>query len=220
MKTRLATVAALALASALLAACGPAKTPTAGAGPTAPGPSAPAPSAPASAPAGSPAPAVKDIPAGNCTLFVKADAIKLLGALSGNNKALDLATDGGTRIDQCSYLDIKGLQDIEGTTYAVVRYDNAATAYAKAKKLQAQMLDSANQNNWPLQSMTIPARGAGPVLAGYGTRTEDGIKFTIAVIGTNVGPYLVAALGASSESVGNAKKYALAVFQKLSSAVG
>lgn len=66
--------------------------------------------------------------------------------------------------------------------------------------------------------MTIPAPGEGPVLAGYGKKTEDGITLTIAVIGTNVGPYLVAALGASTESVANAKKYALAVFQKLSSA--
>lgn len=40
----------------------------------------------------------------------------------------------------------------------------------------------------------------------------------IAVVGTNVGSYLVVALGASSASPDNAKKFALTVFQALSSA--
>ncbi len=39
-------------------------------------------------------------------------------------------------------------------------------------------------------------------------------------MGTNVGPYLVAALGASTESADNAKNFALNVFQALAAAVG
>ena len=123
-----------------------------------------------------------------------------------NNKAIDVGTDGGTKIDLCSYIYLKGMKDLQGVSYAVVRYDNAATAYAKAKKLQTQILGSAAANNWPVQSLTTAAPGAGNVLGGYGTKTESGIKFTIAVVGTNVGPYLIAALAASSESTGNAKK--------------
>ena len=68
--------------------------------------------------------------------------------------------------------------------------------------------------------MAHPAPGAGQVLGGYGTKTDNGITFTIAVVGTNVGPYLVAALGGSTESVDDAKKFALTVFAALSSAVG
>jgi len=51
------------------------------------------------------------------------------------------------------------------------------------------------------------------------TKSDDGMTYTIAVVGTNVGPYLVAALGASNESATNAKSLALKVFQALSSAV-
>lgn len=217
MRTRTgAALAGLAVATALVAGCGP-KTTTAGGPPPSGPPASSAPSAPAAA---TPAPVVKDIPAGNCTLFEKADAVTLLGGVNINNKALDLGAEGGTRIDQCSYLYAKNLQSIVGTTYAVVRYDSDATAAAKAKKLQTQMLGSAASNNWPVQSLTTPAPGSGPVLGGFGTKSDNGLTYTIAVIGTNVGPYLVAALGASTNSPADAKKYALTVFQALSSAVG
>jgi hypothetical protein len=102
----------------------------------------------------------------------------------------------------------------------VVRYDSAATAFSKAQKLQADMLGSAAGNNWPVQSLTTPAPGAGQVLGGYGTKSDSGLTYTMAVVGTNVGPYLVVALGASTKSADNAKKFALTVFQALSSAVG
>ena len=60
----------------------------------------------------------------------------------------------------------------------------------------------------------------GQVLGGFGTKTDDsGLTYTIAVVGTNVGPYLVAALGASTESPDNAKALALALFKALSAAV-
>jgi hypothetical protein len=221
--TPMATVAAACLvaASAFLVGCGPKAAPARGRPTTtvplvaAPGPSAPTPTQ--SAPA---TPAVKDITAGNCTLYAKADAVKLLGGVNMNNKALDIGTDGGTKIDLCSYIYLKGLQDLQGTSYAVVRYDSAATAFTEAKKVQTEMLGSAADHNWSVQSLTTPAPGAGQVLGGYGTKNEDGITVTIAVVGTNVGPYLVAALGASTESVGNAKNVALAVFTALSSSVG
>jgi hypothetical protein len=200
----------------LLAGCGPTKRPTANGQPT--GAASPAPSAPAS-PAGSPVPAVKDIPAGNCTLYTKADAIKLMGGANGANKALDLKTGGGTRIDECSYLYSPAMTTIQGITYGVVRYDSAATAAAKAKQLQVDMLGSAASNNWSVQSLIPAVPGAGQVRGGFGTKTEDGITFTMAVVGTNVGPYLVAALGASTVSEANAKKFSLAVFQSLVASV-
>jgi hypothetical protein len=214
--------ACIVAASAFLVGCGPKTAPALGRPTTAatlaatPNPSTPAtqgPSAPAT-------PAVKDLIPGNCTTYPKADAVKLLGGVNMNNKALDIGTDGGTKIDLCSYLDLKGQQDLQGVSYAVVRYDSAGTAFTEAKKVQTTMLGSAADHNWSVQSLTTPAPGAGQVLGGYGTKTDDGITFTIAVVGTNVGPYLVAALGGSTESVDNAKKFALTVFAALSSAVG
>ena len=58
------------------------------------------------------------------------------------------------------------------------------------------------------------------MLGGYGTKTEQGVSFTIAVVGTNVGPYLVVALGGSTVSADNAKKFALSVFGALNTTVG
>jgi hypothetical protein len=205
--------ACLVATSAFLAACGPKDAPTSG-GPTngvTPA-AAPAPSTPVTHP-------VKDVAPGNCTLYTKDDAIKLLGAVNINNKALDIGTDGGTKIDQCSYLDLKGQTDLQGVSYAVVRYDSAATAFAEAQKVQTTMLGSAAQNNWPVQSLTTPVTGAGQMLGGYGTKDESGLTATLAVVGTNVGPYLVAALGASTESADNAKAFALKLFQALASSV-
>jgi hypothetical protein len=210
----MAVLAACVVASTVLAGCGPTDAPTSG-GPTtaaAPAP-APAPTTPAARP-------VKDLAPGNCTLYTKPDAVKLLGAVNFNNKALDIGTDGGTKIDTCSYLDLKGQTDLEGVSYAVVRYDSAATAFAEAKKVQTEMLGSAADNNWPVQSLTTPAPGAGQVLGGFGTKNDNGLAATFAVVGTNVGPYLVVALGASTESPDNAKKFALNLFQSLNTAVG
>jgi hypothetical protein len=215
MRTR--TFAVLTCLAVLLAGCGPTKRPTANGQAT--GAASTAPSAPAS-PAGSPVPVVKDIPAGNCTLYTKADAVKLMGGANGANKALNLPTAGGTRIDQCSYLYSPGMTSIQGITYAVVRYDSAATASAKVQQLQVAMLGSAASNNWPVQPLITPVPGAGQVRGGFGSKTEDGVTFTMAVIGTNVGPYLVAALGASTVSEANAKKYSLTVFQSLAASVG
>jgi len=200
-------VACLAVASAFLTGCGP-KTPSTGPTRAAPGAS-PSPIAPA----------VKDLTVGNCTLYPKTAAVSLLGGSTGSNKNLEIGTDGGTKIDVCSYLNFKGATDLEAASYAVVRYDSAATAFAEAQKVQTQMLGSAASNNWPVQSLTTPAPGSGQVLGGYGTKTDSGIAYTMAVVGTNVGPYLVVALGASTESPDNAKKFALAVFGALSSAV-
>jgi hypothetical protein len=208
------TVAGVVVASGFLGGCGPKDAPEPGRTTTAATPAASStPSAPAT-------PAVRDLTPGNCTIYTRADAGKLLGGVNMNNKALNINTDGGTKIDECSYLDLKGQQDLQGVSYAVVRYDSAATAFAKAQKVQTEMLGSANEHNWPVQSLTTPAPGAGQVLGGYGTKTDQGVTYTIAVVGTNVGPYLVAALGASTESADNAKRFALTLFQALSSAAG
>jgi hypothetical protein len=219
MKTQsMAAVAACAvMASVALAGCGPKTAPVSG-GPTSGATSAALPATPA--PSTTAALAVKDLTPGNCTIYPKADAVKLLGGVNMNNKSLDIGTDGGKKIDVCSYIDLKGASDIQGVSYAVVRYDSPAVAFAEAKKVRVEMLGSAAQNNWPVQSLTTPAPGAGQVLGGFGTRADGGITYTIAVVGTNVGPYLVAALGASDESAANAKAFALKVFQALSSAVG
>ena len=210
MRMKSMVVAAVAV-TALLAGCGPKNAPTGG-GPTTGG------AAPATSTAAA-APAVKDLTPGNCTLYTKASATKLSGAVNDTNKLLDIGTDGGTKIDNCSYLNLRGTT-VEGVTYAVVRYDSAATAFAEAQKVQTEMLGDAAQHDWPVQTLTTPAPGAGQVLGGYGTKTEQGVPFTIAVVGTNVGPYLVAALGGSTVSADNAKKYALAVFQALNTTVG
>ena len=203
-------IAALAVCTVVsTAACGPKKA------------AAPAPTgAAASSAAAIPAPVVKDLTPGNCTLYTKADAVKLLGGVNSNNKNLDIGTDGGTKIDTCSYLYLKSMTDLQGVSYAVVRYDSGTTAFAKAQKLQTEMLGDAAQNNFPVQSLTTPAPGAGQVLGGIGTKTDDGVTYTFAVVGTNVGPYLVVALGASTESPDNAKQLALKVFQALSNSVG
>jgi hypothetical protein len=199
--------------AAFLAGCGP-KDSTATQGPTSGGPVAPAPT-----PTPSPTQAVKDLTPGNCTMFTKADATKLIGGGSPN-KNLEIGTNGGQKIDVCSYLNIKSLQDIVGTSYAVVRYSDAATAFTNAKAVQTEMLSDANEHAWSVDSISATVPGAGQVLGGYGTKVDQGITFTIAVVGTNVGPYLVVALGASTESVGGAKNYALSVFQQLAAAVG
>jgi hypothetical protein len=215
---RMRSMAIVAVAGVVVASfltgCGSTDAPTPGRPTTGATPAAaPTPSAAATR-------AVKDLAPGNCTLYPKADAVKLLGGVTMNNKALDIGTDGGTKIDVCSYLDLKGRQDLQGVSYAVVRYDSAATAFAEAQKVQTTMLGSAAEHNWPVQSLTTPAPGAGQVLGGYGSKTEPdlGVTYTIAVVGTNVGPYLVAALGASTESADNAKRFALTLFQALSSA--
>src|SRR6185369_10556432 len=118
-------------------------------------------------------------------------AVSLLGAVSGNNTALDINTGGGTKIDACSYLNIAGLQSIQGLSYAVVRFDSDATAFAAAQQVQTEMLGDAAEHDWPVQSLTTAVPGAGQVLGGYGTKTDEGVTYTIAVVGTNVGPYLV-----------------------------
>ncbi len=225
MRTRstvAASVLCLAVAGALLTGCG-STAPGAAGQPTGAASGSPAqstqPSSP-TAPSGSPSLAAKVLTAGNCTLYTHSDAVALLGGVNLNNNAIDIGTDGGTKIDVCSYIDLKGMQDIQGVSDAVVRYDSPATAFAEAKKVQTQMLGSAASNNWPVQSLTAPVPGAGQLLGGYGSKSDNGITYTIAVVGTNVGPYLVAALGASSESADNAKKFALTLFQALSAKVG
>jgi hypothetical protein len=214
MKSMAVVVAACCVAaSASLAGCGP-TNPSSG-GPTTA--AAPAAAPKATTPAALP---VKDLTPGNCTLYPKAGATTLLGPINTANKALDIGTDGGTKIDVCSYLSFKSQTDLQGLSYAVVRYDSPATAYAEAQKVQTEMLGDAAEHDWPVQTLTTPAPGAGPVLGGYGTKTEQGATFTIAVVGTNVGPYLVVALGGSTESPDNAKKLAVTVFQALNAAVG
>jgi hypothetical protein len=175
--------------------------------------------APAASPAASPTPttqAVKDLTPGNCTMYPKDQAVSLLGGVNDTNPLLQVNTDGGTKIDTCSYLNIKGVQGIEGTSYGVVRFDSPATAFSEAQKLEATMLDSATEHDWAPQPLTAPAPGAGQLLGGFGTKTDQGVTYTLAVVGTNVGPYLVAALGASTQSPDQAKNYALKVFSALS----
>ncbi len=203
------TAVCAAAASAFLAGCGPDNTPTSD-GPT---------TTPAAA-ATATQPTVKDLTSGNCTLYVKDDAVKLLGGVNVNNKVLDIGTDGGTKVDVCSYINLKGTGDLKGTSYAVVRYDSAATAFTEAQKVQTEMLSDAAEHQWPVQPLATPVPGAGQMLGGYGTKTDEGVTYTIAVVGTNVGPYLVTALGASTEGPSDAETVALTVFQALASAVG
>lgn len=211
------TAAGVVSLCALLAACGPKNS----AGParsTSTPPTSSVPSTSSTQPSTSLTQALRQLKPGNCTIYTKADAIKLLGGVNINNKALDIQTHGGTRIDECAYLDLKGSTDLQGVSYAVVRYDSAATAFAKAQKVQSEMLGDAAEHNWQVESLTTRVPGAGRVLGGYGAKTDLGVQHTIAVVGTNVGPYLVTALGASTESAGNAKQFALKLFRALSAA--
>jgi hypothetical protein len=198
--------------TAFLAGCGP-KNSTATQGPT-----GGIPSAPVAAPAAIPTPTVKDVTPGNCTLYTKADATKLVGP-SNPNPNLEIKTNGGQKIDVCSYLNLKSLQDIVGTSYAVVRYGDDTTAFNNAKAVQAEMLTDANEHQWAVQPITATVPNAGQLLGGYGTKVDQGISFTIAVVGTNVGPYLVVALGASTEGVAGAENYALTVFTQIAGEV-
>lgn len=212
----MAVVAATCMVAmaAFLAGCGPDNSTTTQ-GPTSGSPVAPAPAATSTPPPAQ----VKDLTPGNCTLYTKADATKLIGAANPNPN-LEIGTNGGQKIDVCSYLNIKSLQDIVGTSYAVVRYSDDATAFTNAKAVQTEMLSDANEHAWSVDSISATVPGAGQVLGGYGTKVDQGITFTIAVVGTNVGPYLVVALGASTEGVSGAKNYALTVFKQLAAAVG
>jgi hypothetical protein len=81
------------------------------------------------------------------------------------------------------------------------------------------MLADANEHQWAVQGLTAPAPGAGQLLGGYGSKNDQGVTFTIAVVGTNVGPYLVAALGTSSNDVAGAQNYVLSAFSALAGAV-
>ena len=217
--TGAAVVLGVTAACALLAGCSSTAATGAGGQPSSAAAMQNAAAPSASAPAASPTPVVKDVAAGNCTLYSRSDAATLLGAVNFNNKALDIGTDGGTTIDQCSYLDLQGVQNLQGVSYAVVRYDSAGTAFTEATKVQTEMLGDAAEHNWPVQSLTAPVPGAGQLLGGYGTKTDQGVTYTIAVVGTNVGPYLVAALGASTEGPDKAKNFALTVFQALAAKV-
>jgi hypothetical protein len=209
----LAAVAAACVTSVLLAACGPTDNPPPGQPTTGTAPATTAvPTATAQA--------VKELTPGNCTVYPKAQAVALLGGVNMNNTALDIPTDGGTKIDLCSYMYLKGAADLQGFSYAVVRFDSATTAFAQAQKVQSEMLDSASQNNWPVESLVTAVPGSGKVLGGYGTKEDNGLPFTLAVVGTNVGPYLVAVVGGSTESPDNAKNFALAVFKAVAAAVG
>jgi hypothetical protein len=204
------TAAALVAASAFLAGCGPKKVaapppPTTLTTPTA----SPSPTAAAASPT------VPALTPGNCTLYSKSDAVALLGAVNDTNKALNIGTDGGTKIDNCAYLDIKGAASVIGVSYAVVRYDSDATAFGEAQKVRTEMVGDAADHKWAVQPLSTPVPNAGPLLGGVGTKTEQGVTSTLAVVGTNVGPYLVVALGASTVNVDDAKRYALTLFQSL-----
>jgi len=198
--------------TAFLAGCGPKDT-TATQGPTG---GVPTRSSPAAAP--SPTEVVKDVTPGNCTLYTKADATKLIGA-SNPNPSIEIKTNGGQKIDVCSYLNIKSMQDIVAASYAVVRYGDDTTAFNNAKAVQAEMLTDANEHSWAVQSISATVPNAGQLLGGYGTKVDQGVAFTIAVVGTNVGPYLVVALGASTEGVAGAENYALTVFTQIAGEV-
>jgi hypothetical protein len=158
--------------------------------------------------------AVKDITPGNCTLYTKDQAIKLLGAVNDNNKNLPINTADGTKIDVCSYENISP-PTVEGLSYAVVRFDSDATAFARVQQVQTEMLGDAAEHDWPVQTLATTPPGAGQLLGGYATKTEQGFTSTLAVVGTNVGPYLVVVLGGSTVSEDHAKNFALAVFQSL-----
>lgn len=204
---------------AVLAGCGPKKSADPARSTTVATPGVPSvPSTSSTQPSTSSTHTLRQLTAGNCTTYTKADAIKLLGGVNMNNKSIDIKTDGGTMIDVCSYLDLKGSTDLQGVSYAVVRYDSDKTAFAKAQKVQTEMLGDAADHKWQVQSLTTRVPGAGPVLGGYGAKTDLGVGHTIAVVGTNVGPYLVVALGASTENAANAKAFALKLFQALSAA--
>jgi hypothetical protein len=209
---KLRSILAAVAATTLLAGCGPTDAPTTGSPTT--GTTAAASASPTAAAA-----AVKDLTPGNCTIYPKAQAVTLLGGVNLNNTALDIGTDGGTKIDVCSYINLKGQADLQGVSYAVVRYDSPATAFAQVQKVRGEMLETASDQDWAVQPLTTALPGMGQVLGGYGTKTESGLTYTIAVVGTNVGPYLVANLGASTESPDNAKALALALFKSLTAAV-
>jgi hypothetical protein len=196
----LVTATALLVVSVLIAGCGPKP--------------APAPTDPAGS--ASPAPTVKALAPGDCTLFTQADAVSLLGAVNDTNPLIPLDTGGGEKIDVCFYGNLQFPASISGTGYAVVRYDSPETAAAMVAQVRTEMLDSvAGYENWTVSDLTLPATGSGPVLGGYGTETEDGLTFTLAVAGTNVGPYLVAADGGSTTSPDDAKRCVTTVLQKL-----
>jgi hypothetical protein len=194
--------------SVFLAGCG-SKTANTTGGPTS--------SATTSAAAAPTTPTVKDLTPGNCTMYTKDSATKLIGGVNLTNNALDINTDGGTAIDKCSYINLQGMS-VKGVSYAVVKFDSGATAYSEAQKVQTEMLSDAGEHQWAVQNLTAPIPGAGPLLGGYGTKVDEGVTFTIAVVGTNVGPYLVVALGASTNDVAGAENYALTVFTALAGA--
>jgi hypothetical protein len=205
----IATVATcVVVVSVFLAGCGSKAANTTG------GPTSSATTPAAAAPT---TPTVKDLTPGNCTMYTKDSATKLIGPPNLTNNALDINTDGGAAIDKCSYINLQGMS-VKGVSYAVVKFDSGATAYSEAQKVQTEMLSDAGEHQWAVQNLTAPISGAGPLLGGYGTKVDQGVTFTIAVVGTNVGPYLVVALGASTNDVAGAENYALSVFTALAGA--
>jgi hypothetical protein len=189
--------------AALLAGCGP--KPAAAPGPSATG------STTAAA-------TVKVLNPGNCTLYSKDQATALLGVVNDTNPLIPINTAGGQQIDVCFYGDL-GVPTVRGVGYAVVQYDSAATAQSMLAQVKSDMLDSASSHDWQVTGLTVPTTGTGPVLGGYGTKSEDGIDFTLAVVGTNVGPYLVAVDSGSTVSAAEAQQNAVAVLQALLAAV-
>jgi hypothetical protein len=190
--------------AALLAGCGPKPTP------------APAPTTNGSATV---TPTVKALNPGNCTLYSKDQATSLLGVVNDTNPLIPINTAGGQQIDICFYGDIAA-PTVRGVGYAVVKYDSADTAQSMLAQVKSTMLDSASDHDWPVTGLTVPTSGTGPVLGGYGTKSEEGVTFTLAVVGTNVGPYLVAVDSGSTVSAGDAQQNAVAVLQALLTAVG
>ena len=90
---KLRSILAAVAATTLLAGCGPTDATTTGSPTTSA-------AAAASTSAAAAAAAVKDLTPGNCTIYPKAQAVTLLGAVNVNNTALDIGTDGGTKIDE------------------------------------------------------------------------------------------------------------------------
>jgi hypothetical protein len=195
----------LVAAAAMLAGCGPKAAPA----PTNSGTTGP-----------TATPAVKALAPGNCTYFTNDDAATLIGSVNDTNPLVDINTAGGETIDLCFYgnLNIPG-HSFQGFSYGIVKYDSDTTAQAKLQALEAEMLSDASEHDWPVTGLTLPNGGSlpptGPVLGGYGTKTDNGLTYTLAVIGTNVGPYLVATIAGSTTDADTAKGYAQTVLATL-----
>jgi hypothetical protein len=162
---------------------------------------------------------------GNCSYFTHDQAVARFGNVITGDPPVDLNSAGGQLIDKCFYGDISSATLLI-VGYFIYQYDNPATAQGKLQGAEDSVVNPAIRSDWTVSGLVPPATGIGPVRGGS-AEGINGIKFgdgtmtvSLAVVGTTIGSYLIAAEGVTSTTADQAKAIAEPVFQGVLNAAG